>query len=124
VMGLAAFGDSQGRQVSDRIKFWEDQDWNLAFKGKSKREWQESENQKHWADIAATVQEHYEDSVFTLMTSLRREFPDCANLIFSGGSALNCSFNGKLAQTKIFEKIYIPPFPGDESISLGCASYL
>jgi len=62
--------------------------------------------------------------LFQFGTALRRELPDYENIILTGGCALNCTFNGKLVRQGLFKEVYVPPFPGDESISLGAAAYL
>lgn len=123
VMGLAAFGrpNTLGKSRSHYLK---NLDWKLAFLEKGKAAWQRHGHFQHFADIAATVQEHFEKSIFTLMKSLREEFPEYNNLIFTGGTALNCVTNSKLMDSNIFSDIFIPPFPGDESISFGAAAHL
>jgi carbamoyltransferase len=45
-------------------------------------------------------------------------------VIFTGGSALNCVFNDKLRRSGLYRQVYVPPFPGDECISLGAASHV
>lgn len=44
-------------------------------------------------------------------------------LCFSGGVALNCVANTRLAEETDFEEIFVPPCPGDDGISVGCALY-
>lgn len=44
-------------------------------------------------------------------------------LCFSGGVALNCVANTRLAEETGFEEIFVPPCPGDDGISVGCALY-
>lgn len=44
-------------------------------------------------------------------------------LCFSGGVALNCVANTRLAAESDFEEIFVPPCPGDDGISVGCALY-
>src|SRR5690242_8844723 len=44
-------------------------------------------------------------------------------LCFSGGVALNCVANTRLAEETDFEEIFVPPCPGDDGISIGCALY-
>ena len=41
----------------------------------------------------------------------------------SGGVALNCSLNGKIEQSKLFEEIFIVPASGDDGCAIG-ACYL
>jgi carbamoyltransferase len=123
VMGLAAFGQAKSIDNS-RSNYIKSLNWKLAFTGKGKSAWQRHGNFQHFANIAATVQDHFEKSVFSLMKELQNDFPEYENLIFTGGTALNCVTNSKLLDSKIFSDIYIPPFPGDESISFGAAAHL
>ena len=44
-------------------------------------------------------------------------------LCFSGGVALNCVANTRLAEETGFEEIFVPPCPGDDGIAIGCALY-
>ncbi len=44
-------------------------------------------------------------------------------LCFSGGVALNCVANTRLAEETGFHEIFVPPCPGDDGISVGCALY-
>jgi len=44
-------------------------------------------------------------------------------LCFSGGVALNCVANTRLAEETGFDEIFVPPCPGDDGISVGCALY-
>ncbi len=122
VMGLAAFGKASKLEV--RSVFLDTLDWKDAFKGKGKTQWESSNRFSLYADIAATVQNHFEESVLRLVKKLRSEFPEYGNLILTGGCALNCTTNMKIFDQKIFDQIYVPPFPGDESIGLGAASLL
>lgn len=126
VMGLAAFGRSSAHkeEIPDRYDFLVKLDWLQSFSGKSKALWESSFNLPLYADLAACVQSHFEKSVIKIVEDLRKKFPDYENLILVGGCALNCTANMKIFNRNIFKNIYVPPFPGDESISLGAASYL
>ena len=45
------------------------------------------------------------------------------NLCFCGGVALNSVLNGKLTRQLGFEQTFIPPYPGDDGIAIGCCAY-
>lgn len=119
VMGLAPLGKSFGK-VSSYPSFLSSLDQTKKFTGKGKEEWEASPHMNYYQDLAATVQEAFEDYLFEYLKDVSRKFSH-ENLILVGGCALNCTFNGKLWKTKLFKNIYIPPNPGDEGISLGCA---
>ena len=121
VMGLAPFGKSFG-VVTDYAAFLEGLDWKKQYSGKSKAEWQTSENRDYYQNLAATVQESFEAFLMNYLQEVRKKYPTENNLIFAGGCALNCTFNGKLVNEKLFDRVFIPPNPGDESIALGCAA--
>lgn len=122
VMGLAPFGKPS--TIRDRMKFLRGLDWTRAFKGKGKRDWEKCGRFQHFADIAASVQKNFEDSVIDLLKNLRGRYPQYSNLILTGGCALNCVTNMRVVREGLFERVYVPPFPGDESISLGAAAHL
>jgi carbamoyltransferase len=118
VMGLAPFGNADS--LEDLVAFQNSLDWNNSFKGNSKEEWKCS-NSKLFQDLAATIQKAFEDELFKIIEIIKNQYVDYTNLIITGGCALNCTFNAKLYYRKIFDKIFIPHFPGDESISFGIA---
>ena len=121
-MGLAAFGKAVN--IKNRSQYLRSLNWDLAFTGRGKAAWIHHGEFEHFANIAATVQAHFEKSIFSFMKRLRSEFSEYDNLIFTGGTALNCVMNTKLLDSGIFSDVFIPPFPGDESISFGAAAHL
>lgn len=76
-------------------------------------------DQRHM-DVAAAAQAVLESALahvcrhFRDVTGLRR-------LCYAGGVALNCSFNGKLAESGLFDEIFVQPAAGDDGSSLGAA---
>ncbi|MEK6577888.1 MAG: carbamoyltransferase N-terminal domain-containing protein, partial [Bdellovibrionota bacterium] len=122
VMGLAPFGKS--KPVKDRIAYLDQLDWNQAFNGHGKSAWENSGRFLRFADIAASIQSEFEIDQEGLFSAIREAFPDYSYLIFTGGCALNCTGNGKMMKRSLFDRIYIPPFPGDESIGFGAAHHL
>jgi carbamoyltransferase len=71
-------------------------------------------------DIASSIQKVTEEIMLKLAKSVRKEY-GIKNLCLAGGVALNCVANGKIAQEKIFENIWIQPAAGDAGGSLGAA---
>lgn len=114
VMGLAPLGDRSKAQPLD---------WKRAFYGETKQEW-ESSYSDYFANTAAVIQHELEMDYEKILYYLRAKFPEYDNIILTGGCALNCTNNAKIMYSKIFSKIYVPAFPGDESISFGLANYL
>jgi carbamoyltransferase len=124
VMGLAAFGNARLDTIENPVLFQESLKWDQSFKGKSKKEWETSKNMEGFIQIAAEVQRNLEKDYSILLNDLKQKFPNIDNLILTGGCALNCTNNSKILSSKLFNKIYITPFPGDESIAFGLANYL
>ena len=81
----------------------------------------QSLNSSH-EDVAAALQECLERVVmhvcehFGEQTGLRK-------LALAGGVALNCTANGKLVRSGLFDEVYVQPVAGDDGIALGAALY-
>lgn len=73
-----------------------------------------------YANFAASAQASLENVIMDFVKELK-EKTGMQNLVIAGGVALNCSSNGKIERTNIFENIYIPPFAGDAGTALGAA---
>jgi carbamoyltransferase len=77
-------------------------------------------------DLAATAQYVYEKSVTKVLDDLydlTEQFND-RNLCLSGGSFLNCSFNGKyISENEKWNNVHLMPACGDDGISIGSALY-
>jgi len=73
-------------------------------------------------DVAAALQECLDRAVlhvcghFGKQTGMRR-------VALAGGVALNCTANGKLIDSGIFDEVYIQPAAGDDGTALGAALY-
>jgi carbamoyltransferase len=77
---------------------------------------------RRFADIAASVQLVLEEILVDLAQSLRRStgLPD---LCLGGGVALNGVANARILAESGFERLFIPPAPGDAGCALGAALY-
>ncbi|RUR15310.1 hypothetical protein ELY21_14785 [Legionella sp. km535] len=69
-------------------------------------------------DLAASIQSVLEHVVFLIAKNLREQTGE-KNLCLSGGVALNCVNNGKLAESGLFDSIWIQPASGDAGGALG-----
>jgi carbamoyltransferase len=73
-------------------------------------------------DVAAALQECLERAVlhvcthFAIKTGLR-------GIALAGGVALNCTANGKLMHSGLFDEVYVQPVAGDDGVALGAALY-
>ena len=77
--------------------------------------------QKHM-DIAASLQVCLEETVLHMLTHLQRQTGE-KNLCMAGGVALNCTMNGKIARSGLFDEIWIHPAAHDAGCSFGAAMY-
>ena len=81
-----------------------------------------SDEGRRFADIAASIQRVLEDLLVDISTALHREtgLPD---LCLGGGVALNGVANGRILAESGFERVFVPPAPGDAGCALGAALY-
>ena len=123
MMGLAALGDPQRleQQICDDI-IEVTTDWpffRLRHNLHRGCQWW-LPGETNTADIAAAAQ-----NIFTkIMVSIcahARDLVGSNNLVFSGGSALNCVTNSALTYSNIWDRIWIMPNPGDAGNSIGAA---
>jgi carbamoyltransferase len=82
-----------------------------------------SSDHQRFADIACSVQQVFEEAVLAYGKRACSLVP-VPQLCYSGGGALNCVANSALANSGIFESVYIPPDPGDGGGALGAALYV
>jgi len=82
----------------------------------------ESADGRRFADCAASVQRVLEDTLLDIARALRRDtgLPD---LCFGGGVALNGVANARLLAESGFERVFVPPAPGDAGCAVGAALY-
>ncbi len=82
-----------------------------------KRKWSDPLS-KHHKNIAAALQDQLEHVVLNQLKVARKKFK-LSKLCLSGGVALNCSLNGKIAKSKIFKEIFVQPASGDDGCPYG-----
>ena len=75
-----------------------------------------------FADCAASIQQVLGDTLVEIAQSLHQEtaLPD---LCLGGGVALNGVANARILAESGFERVFIPPAPGDAGCALGAALY-
>lgn len=71
-------------------------------------------------DIAASIQSVLEVIIIKITDFLAKEYK-IQNLCLSGGVALNCVANGKIAERGKFKKIWVQPASGDAGGAIGAA---
>jgi predicted NodU family carbamoyl transferase len=72
------------------------------------------------AGFAASIQAALEEAIFQL-ARVAKERTDADDLVIAGGVGLNCTLNGRLARSRLFRDVYVPPVPHDTGVSLGAA---
>jgi len=77
---------------------------------------------RRFADCAASVQLVLEDILVDAARSLQGQ-TGLRDLCLGGGVALNGVANNRLLQESGFERIFVPPAPGDAGCALGAALY-
>jgi len=77
---------------------------------------------RRFADCAASVQAVLEETLVDVARAIRREtgLPD---LCLGGGVALNGVANARILAESGFERVFVPPAPGDAGCALGAALY-
>lgn len=136
VMGLSSFGDARQfrQQFAQLLVLGEDGSYRTdALCGADFRELvrdlfgpprcEESKLTKRDADIAASLQNAFEQAVFHQITHLKEKY-GIDSLCLSGGCALNGLLTGKIARSSMFERIFISPAAGDDGCSIGAAQYV
>lgn len=80
----------------------------------------EAEMTDFYKDMAASIQEVLNEAILHLAMKIKTD-TGAKNLCLSGGVSLNCVANGLLAETNLFDHIWIQPAAGDAGGALGAA---
>jgi len=75
-----------------------------------------------FADVAASVQRVLEDLLVDMTRTLHRE-SGLSDVCLGGGVALNGCANARILRESGFERVFVPPAPGDAGCALGAALY-
>jgi carbamoyltransferase len=74
-------------------------------------------------DIAAALQESLEEIVFHILTHYRNKTSH-TDLCLAGGVAHNCSLNGKILYSGMFNNIFVQPASHDAGCAIGAALHV
>jgi carbamoyltransferase len=135
LMGLAAYGDP-----SKHMKLIEDACYELLPDGDYRFTCPEDEVQRRmeqlgpprapdgefspfYMDVAASVQRAYENIMFHVLSYYQR-LTKQRSLCMAGGCAQNSVFNGRLAATGMFERIFVQPASNDAGTAIGAALHV
>jgi len=82
----------------------------------------ETSEGRRFADCAASVQHVLEETLVDMTRALQRE-TGLRDLCLAGGVALNGVANARMLAESGFERVFVPPAPGDAGCALGAALY-
>ena len=131
VMGLAPYGDpSRYRRVfksfynllpnGDYVIHFAN--FHQLFDAVPPARKKDSLSQEH-KDVAAALQESLEEIVFHVLKHYRKTTGQ-TKICIAGGVAHNCSLNGKLLYSGLFDDIFVQPASHDAGGALGAALYV
>lgn len=124
LMGMAAYGKPLYVEELRETFFskWAPPDFTLRHNlHRGCRWWEPKDKTANKFDIAASVQKLTEEYLLETVLVMRTNTTS-KNLVFMGGVALNCVANTVIAQSNIFENIWVMPNPGDAGSAIGCVA--
>jgi len=77
---------------------------------------------QHHKDVAAALQAVLQAGLMHLLRFFKNETGQ-TNLCLAGGVALNCTANGLIKRSRLFNKMFVPPAAADDGVALGAALY-
>jgi len=83
----------------------------------------ESEITQHHQDIAASLQAVLQTCQLHVLRHFKQQ-TGLTHLCLAGGVALNCSANGVINRSRLFERMFVQPAAGDDGTALGAALYV
>ena len=97
-------------------------DWDRLKKESSPNQWNNVENRAQYATLSADIQKDLENVVINHLNKLQT-LTNAQNLAFVGGVALNSTLNGRIHRECNFKNVFIPHYPGDQGVAIGCANF-
>jgi carbamoyltransferase len=129
VMGLAAYGDS-GNEIfpyidldgPDGFPCYDKRHLAAALAEVKPRRREENPINGYHEHVAARLQYSLEQ-VMRRITEVLHERTGLTDFCLAGGTALNCSSNGKLVGLPHVKRLFVQPAAGDSGTALGAAAY-
>ncbi|NDB58232.1 hypothetical protein EB001_07285 [bacterium] len=126
VMGMAAFGEPKHTKelLEEFFVNWNTPYVQLRHNLHRGMKWWTLPPKNRWrdVDIAASAQWIYENYLNNILNYASTKIKS-KNLVLVGGCALNCVANGYISHTTKWNKIWVPPNPGDSGLSLGSIAW-
>jgi carbamoyltransferase len=82
----------------------------------------EAEITQHHKDLGAALQAVLQACQMHVLRHFKKE-TGLRNLCMAGGVALNCSANGVIRRSRMFERMFVQPAAGDDGTAIGAALY-
>jgi len=131
VMGLAPYGDTQrfhaffDTQVTllRKGRFEIDPGFERALATLGEKRAREAPVERVHMDLAAGVQRALEEIYFHVLSYARKAHGH-TNLCPAGGTAQNCTVNGKLLRSGMFANVFVQPASHDAGVPLGAALFV
>jgi carbamoyltransferase len=125
VMGLAPFGEVHAMAMPELVveghAVFIPSEWVKLFNERERYQYSDDPRSfRASADLAAEGQHAFEEALLRVAQWLHQQTGD-ENLCFAGGTALNCSANGRLMREGPFGGLFIPPSTHDGGTAVGCA---
>ncbi|MYM84902.1 nodulation protein [Duganella sp. FT50W] len=132
-MGLAPYGDpAVYRQVFQEL-YWLKSDGNFELASKEKLQatlarhvpsvTSSADIAQCHRDLAASLQEALETIVFHILQHWQR-VTGLRHLALAGGVAHNCTMNGKILNSELFDSVFVQPAAHDAGCALGAANFV
>ncbi|ABC30343.1 predicted carbamoyl transferase, NodU family [Hahella chejuensis KCTC 2396] len=131
VMGLAAYGQADEHLVADIKSIIQVDSGRLQLSDKERIREVVTSLQRlarkpedsilSQARLAMSAQQAYTELVDQILDDIKTQYPQAANLLLSGGCALNSLYNGRIRRQHGYEQVHAPPAPADDGNSLGAA---
>jgi len=146
VMGLAPYGDERRyfSRIMDLVRLGADGTYSIPFfaEDRTLEEQQthrgmlraltemfgpprepEGQMEQRFVDLAAALQAVLQTCQLHVLGHFA-ESTGARNLCMAGGVALNCTVNGVVRRSRLFDDVFVQPASGDDGAALGAALYV
>jgi carbamoyltransferase len=127
VMGLAGYALNNNNYYKKVLKIFKETLYvsGIRFKYKIKPKdnyfyFKNKLKEERFDTISYAIQKYLEDILVKWFSNISKKL-NVKNFIFSGGVAQNVKASKKILENNNISSIFIPPGPGDESLSIGAA---
>lgn len=126
LMAVAAYGKGQDNALDSDAEYIIKAltDKNLDFRKLEKRQFQSNKyyNIGIESPRLASLAHHLSNAIFNLFRDfVQKAIFDDAPLLIVGGCGLNCDWNSKWIETRLFTDVFIPPCTNDSGSAIGTA---